>query len=197
MTGVCGAQPSFYRLLHLRSFEPSFASQPTTFHILYYESSWSSNVISYKVLLLLLLHPLPPAQDSGILMSMALWSAADNLPVLKTQYAFMHQPCSSQFLLLHSLARTHSALRWKASICLLAFTLQMRPNVSTFREIWVEDNKHCAMSQLIHSAFWRTKMPKYFYRSECARLERPGSEWFRFGSCSLMLRPALSLIFPP
>lgn len=103
----------------------------------------------------------------------------------------MHQHCSFQVLLLHSLARTHSALRWNPSISLLAFTLQMLPNVSTFREIWVEDNKHCAMSQLIHSAFWRTKMPKYFHRSECVRLDRPSSEWFRFESCSLTLRPAL------
>lgn len=104
----------------------------------------------------------------------------------------MHHPFSFQFLLLHSLAHTHSALRWKPSISLLAFTLQMLPNLSTFREIWVEDNKHCAMSQLIHSAFWRTKMPKYFHRSECARLDRPSSEWFRFESCSLIPRPALS-----
>lgn len=81
-------------------------------------------------------------------------------------------------------ARTHSAQRWKPSISLLAFTLQMLPNVSTFREIWVEDNKHCAMSQLIHFAFWRTKMPKYFHCGKCARLDQTSSEWFRFESCS-------------
>lgn len=104
----------------------------------------------------------------------------------------MHQPYSFQFLVFHSLERTHPALRWKLSISLLAFTLQMLPNVSTFREIWVEDNKHCAMSQLIHSAFWRTKMPKYFNCSECARLDGRSSEWFRFESWLVTSRPALS-----
>lgn len=103
----------------------------------------------------------------------------------------MHQPCSLQFLVFHSLERTQPALRWKLSISLLAFTLQMLPNVSTFREIWVEDNKHCAMSQLIHSAFWRTKMPKYFNCSECARLDGRSSEWFRFESWLVTSQPSL------